>query len=440
MLGLLVVWAGLLIALVIFAVGRPGRGGALTLTYFLGLSLVHVPGVLPFLDPGSGLADWDETEAGFEMTILGMAAFVAGAVLVRWIDRRRAAARGAPQSRRAQVFEGLGRRTLVLGLVAQFLLLPVAGKVPSLTSIVAPVATLLILGLWLVLYGAVAAEDRRRTLATLALLPLLPMATLVTGGFLGMGVNWDLSVLAFLFVMTRRRIWFYLSAPAAVFLGLSLFVTYMGERTEYREILRHEETGLLDRLDRASVLVTKFQLLDLASPTHVIALDNRLNQNSLVGLGVISHEDGGMPFAYGGTVPLWALIPRVVWPGKPQVGGGLNIVADFTGYQVAEGTSIGPGNVLELYINFGIPGVLIGFFGLGYLLMRLDQGIMRSLAANDMRGVLLRAMPGLMLLQPQGNLLEILVGCVAGYLTARLVISLRFFNVPLAVRSRRQAA
>ena len=51
LLELLFVWAALLVALVVFAIGRPGRGGALTLAYFLGLSLIHVPGVLPFLDP-----------------------------------------------------------------------------------------------------------------------------------------------------------------------------------------------------------------------------------------------------------------------------------------------------------------------------------------------------------------------------------------------------
>jgi hypothetical protein len=439
-LTLLIIWGALLMALVIFAVRRPGEGGALTLAYFLGLSLVHVPGMLPLLDPVSGLADWDETQLGFEMTILGMAAFVAGAVLARWTNRRRAAARFAPPRQRAQVFKGLGRRTLVLGLVAQFLLLPLSAKVPSLTSIVAPVATLLILGLWLFLYGAAMADDQRRTLATLALLPLLPVATLVTGGFLGYGINWDLSALAFLFVITRRRIWFYLGAPAAVFLGLSLFVTYMGERGGIRDVVSEERSTMLDRLERASALVTKFQLLDLDSPTHVTALDNRLNQNSFVGAGIISHEDGGMPFAYGATIPLWALIPRVVWSSKPQVGGGGTIVSDFTGFRVAEGTSIGPGNVLEFYINFGIPGVLIGFFGLGYLLMRLDQGIMSSLAANDMPGLLLRAMPGLMLINPQGNLIEILVACVAAYLTARLVISLRFFNVPPTTRPHRQAA
>ena len=36
---------------------------------------------------------------------------------------------------------------------------------------------------------------------------------------------------------------------------------------------------MLDRLDRVSAIVTEFQLLDWASPTHVAALVDRLNQN-----------------------------------------------------------------------------------------------------------------------------------------------------------------
>jgi hypothetical protein len=440
MLGLLLIWAALLVALVIFAIGRPGRGGALTLAYFLGLSLIHVPGVLPFLDPESGLTDWDDTQLGFETTIVGMAAFVVGAVLARWIDRRSAVATGAPSGRRAQAFERLGWRAFVLGVVAYFLLPALSGRVPSLTSVTSALATLLILGLWLVLNGAAVAEDRRRTLATLALLPLLPLATLVTGGFLGYGVYWALSVVAFLFVISRRRIWFYAAAPPVVFLGLSLFVTYMGQRTGIREVVWVEQASMLDRLDRISAIVTDFELLDLASPTHVNALDGRLNQNWLVGAAVMNHEGGWTSFAYGATLPLWALIPRAVWPDKPDVGGGGEIVTDFTGIRFVEGTSVGAGQVLEFYINFGIPGVFLGFLGLGYLLMRLDQSIMRSLAADDMRGLLVRAMPGLMLLQPGGNLLEILVGCVAAFVGAHLIVSLGFSDVPLAARSRRQVA
>ena len=412
----------------------------MTLAYFLSLSLIHVPGVLAFLGSDSGLADWDETQLGFETTILGMAAFVAGAVLARRIDRRRVAAKGAPPRRRAQAFERLGRRTFALGVVAYFLLLPLSGSVPSLTSVVSALATLLILGIWLILYGAVVAADRRRTLATLALLPMLPLATLVTGGFLGYGVCWVLSVVAFLFVITRQRIWFYLGAPVAVFLGLSLFVTYIGQRGGMREVVWLEQAGMLDRLDRVSTIVTEFELINFASPTHVAALDDRLNQNSLVGAAVMYHEAGLAPFAYGATIPPWALIPRLVWPDKPGVGGSGAIVSEFTGIQFSEGTSVGVGQVAEFYVNFGITGVLIGFLVLGYLLTWLDHGIMRSLAADDTRGLLLRAMPGLVLLQPNGSLQEILVAWVAAYVGAHLVISLRFFDVPLAAWSRRQVA
>jgi hypothetical protein len=441
LLGLLVIWMALLMALIVFAIGRPGRGGALTLAYFLGLSLIHVPGVLPFLASDSGLADWEETQLGFETTILGMAAFVASAVLAQRISRRHAAPmKGAAPRQRARVFEALGRRALVFGVVAYFVLIPLSFSVPSLTSLVASVATLLILGLWLALYGAAVAADRRRTLATLALLPLLPLATLVTGGFLGYGVSWVLSVVSFLFVITRHRTWFYVAAAPVVFLGLSLFVTYMGQRGSIRELAWQEQAGVLDRLDRAASIITKFELLDLGSPPQVIALDGRLNQNWLVGAAIIHHEDEGAPFAHGGTVPLWALIPRAVWPDKPAVAGSGDIVSEFTGLRFAEGTSIGVGQVLEFYINFGITGVLIGFFGLGYLLMRLDQGIMRSLPTSDMRRFLLRAMPGLTLLNPGGSLLEMLVGSAAAYLVAHIVISLRFFDGALAARSRRQTA
>src|SRR5436190_1191586 len=114
MLGLAIIWAALLMALIIFAIGRPGRGGALALAYFLSLSLIHVPGVLPYLGSDWGLAGLDETELGLEMTILGTAAFVAGAVLARWLDRQSAAAK-APR-RQARVFERLGWRALVLGV------------------------------------------------------------------------------------------------------------------------------------------------------------------------------------------------------------------------------------------------------------------------------------------------------------------------------------
>ena len=111
----------------------------MTLAYFLGLSLFHVPGVLPFLgsepsgllilgtSAGSGLDAQEETQIGFEVTILGLAAFVVGAFIARQIDRRCTAAKGAPPHRRAHVFGRLGWRAVALGAVDYFVLLHLFG-------------------------------------------------------------------------------------------------------------------------------------------------------------------------------------------------------------------------------------------------------------------------------------------------------------------------
>jgi hypothetical protein len=437
MLELLLLWAFLLAVLVVSAIGRPGEGGALTLAYFLGLSLIHVPGVLPFVMSPFELRAAEATQQGFEMTIMGLAALVGGAVLGRAFGPQH----NGLQPRRlipnqADALSAIGWRALMTGVAAYFVFIPVSLTVPSLTSVVSALATILILGLWLLLYAAYVGENYRRVAATLLLLPLLPLATLVAGGFIGFGVYWVLSVLAFLFVLTRRRIAFYLSAPLVIFLGLSLFVTYMGQRTGIREVVWAEQATLADRLDRVSTLVTGFQLLDFNSRAHASAIDDRLNQNELVGIAISRHASEWSDFAYGGTVPAWAFIPRAIWPDKPAVGGGANLVSDFTGVHFAEGTSVGAGQVLEFYVNFGTTGVLIGFLLLGFGLKRLDQGIMGSLAAGDMRGLLLRAMPGLTLLQPGGNLLEIIVAAAAAFVAAHGVLWLRLFDLTSYPRPR----
>ena len=105
------------------------------------------------------------------------------------------------------------------------------------------------------------------------------------------------------------------------------------------------------------------------------------------------HREGEAELSYGTTVPLWALIPRAIWPDKPAVGGGQDLVAEFTGIKFEEGTSVGAGQVLEFYMNFGMPGVLAGFAVLGFILMRLDQVVMRALAMRNINGVVQRFCP-----------------------------------------------
>ena len=172
MIELLLLWVVLFCILVFYI--RPREGGGLTLAYFLSLSLIHVPGVLAFMDPASGFGGREYTRAGFEMTLIGLVAFLAGVILAHRANRRSGDAQVHAPRTPASVFERAGWRALAIGVVAYFVLIPVSGFVPSLTAVVSALATLLILGLWLRLYGAAAARDKKGTLAILALLPLLP--------------------------------------------------------------------------------------------------------------------------------------------------------------------------------------------------------------------------------------------------------------------------
>ena len=381
--------------------------------------MIHVPGVLSFLGADPALSDFADTSLGFEVTLAGMAAFVAGAVAASL------PARTAPDTVARSpepTFERVGWRALAIGAGSYLLLSFVFGRLASTTAIVSSLPNLVILGFWMLLYQTGSPADARRRLLALGLLPLLPLTSLVAGGFLAYGIHWVLVILAFCYVVARRRLWFYLASPLLVFLGLSLFVTYMGQREAIRDVVWYEQASVLDRIEQVSRIITDFQLLDLSSDAHLTALDDRLNQNELVGAAVAGHRAGFYDFAYGGTVPLWGFVPRALWPDKPAVGGGGSLVTEYTGIPFEEGTSVGAGQVLEFYVNFGIPGVLAGFAGLGFLLMRLDIGMMRAFVAGDLAGMLLRALPGLSLLQPGGNLLEILVAFVGATLCAAALL------------------
>jgi hypothetical protein len=436
--GLIGLWLGLL-ALIIFVVGRPGQGGGLTLGYFLGLSLIHMPGALLFVGQSAQIGDSEATRLGLQLTLTGLSAFVAGAALVA---RRRSSPRFLSNRRAAVSMDDFGWKAVGIGVLSYFVFLPLARYVPSLTSVVAAFAKLLIIGIWVHLYNAERAKDGARVIKILALLPLLPMSTLVTGGFLGYGIYWVLSIVSFYFVITNVRKWFYVLAPIVVYVGLCLFVAYMGERVAIRDVVWEQEASIFDRVERAAGIIPNLEPLDVSQPAQATAINDRLNQNMFVALAIERHESGFADFARGGTVPLWALVPRAVWPGKPDVGGGRSVVADFTGLHLSESTSFGAGQVLEFYVNFGVIGVIIGFLIAGGLFMWLDRKIMRSLAAHDLRGLLFSAMFGLALLQPEGNLLEMLVQAAASLVATALIVSLPIFRqgAPIAVSVSRGGA
>jgi hypothetical protein len=423
----LAIWGTLVAGLIFLVLDKRHGVGALVLAYFLILSLGHVPGLLVYLHPNLFWVHLEETKIGFDVTLMGMTAFIAGAIAARIMPMRTTSARTFQPTFSHDTLSRLSHRVLAVGILSYFVLSPVLGVVPSLTSIISVGGELLILGLWFWIYSAETAKDSRQVLLIFAMLPLLPLSTLVTAGFIGYGTNWGLSIVAFYFVIARRRIWFYIATPAVIFLGLSLFVTYAQQRGEIRDVIWYQEAGIVQRLNQVSKLLTEFQFLDLSDEQHQFALDERLNQNFLVGTGVIGHRQGLSELWYGATVPVWAIIPRAIWPDKPGVAGSGDLVSEFTGLTFAEGTSVGLGQVLEFYMNFGMAGVLVGFACFGFILMRLDRAMIRALAVGDVGGALKSGLLGLSLLMPLGSLAEILVLLCAAFVVSQLLVRSKLF-------------
>jgi hypothetical protein len=132
------------------------------------------------------------------------------------------------------------------------------------------------------------------------------------------------------------------------------------------------------------------------------------------------HETDG--YARGDTLwdALLALIPRALWPDKPVSAGSGDLVNRYTDVKFADGTSVGVGQVLEFYANFGTTGVVIGFAIMGLLITALDLQAADRLARSNLQGFVLWFLPGIALLQVGGQLVELTASAAASVIVALL--------------------
>jgi hypothetical protein len=149
----------------------------LPLAYFVGLSLIHVPGAIVNLDAQEG--NW--TRLGFEQTVIGMVAFVIAVLVVRClVFSPPPAYRDAAQSKdlTSNHLAALNRLSLlyfIFGAVACFVLLPILGRVATLTAVISSMGSLIIVGACLRLWVAKVSQNRRKFWSTFALLPFFPL-------------------------------------------------------------------------------------------------------------------------------------------------------------------------------------------------------------------------------------------------------------------------
>jgi len=417
---------------------RDGGGVGLLLTYVLSFGVMHwFPSTLHLL-PWFNTRGTNLVAEGMRQSAFAIVSLCAGAELMAWLWNRRADPRAAASwpdapSGASRALEGSSVvYVLVVGFVLYAVLSRLIGSIPGLQAVVATGSAVLVVGLALEVWNARETGHRARLVAWLAAPLLLPFVTVITQGFLGYGFAAMLTVYAFSANFLRPRWKVLIAASLLAYVGLSVYITYMRDRSDIRRMV----WGGSAFTDRASQLLDTFagmEWFDYRNQAHLDRVDSRLNQNFLVGAAVSRLDRGLVPFAGGATLEdaALSLVPRVLWPNKPAVGGSGDLVSTYTGMRFADGTSVGVGQVLECYINFGRAGIVIGFFVIGMVLVLADQSALRALDRGDVFGFTIRYLPALGLMQVGGSFAEVVSTAGAGLLVAVLMRAFALRLLPI---------
>jgi len=398
----------------------PGTG--LVLGYMLNLTLLHWVGTVIYLLPAHRFLaeDLDLTQQGFWISLMGLMGAWAGIGLAPlWVGRLKGPFKGSqwvPQP-------ALARAYIVLGMFIYLVLQPRFGITPTVSALLSVGWKLVVAGVILLTWKDWQEKTHMRFWLRVAIwTTVLPSLSLLTQGFLGFGASLASAIFCFVATIYRPRWRFLLIAALMGYVGMSVYVTYMQERTEIREVV-WGGTPMEERIEQLMKSARAFEWLDLSDPNHLWVIDSRLNQNYLVGAAVEYIKSGYEKMAYGRTLwdALVALIPRALWPEKPVAAGSMGWVGHYTGIQFEEGTSVGLGQVLELYINFGLVGVVVGCFLMGLFIASVDTLAGQRLVAGDWQGFCLRYLPGLFLIECGGSFVEITASSAAALLLVLLL-------------------
>ena len=407
--------AGAAFLLCIALLQRSGVTLGLPLAYLICLAILHLPGgVAHLLNPGEIIGSV-ETEVGLAITARSMLFFSLGlAICDLRIPTR---SRLLPLRKDPTFWRFCAVNGLLIGIVtAPLRFIPSSQSLIYASGLLWIAGTILALRFYSSRYGNV-----KSLLGWIGISLINPFFNLFGAGFIGFGIASLSQVYAFMLVRRRGIIASSAVLILASYLGLGVFVTYFAGRDEIRSAVWGGSTTE-DRLNTIGNTFSKITLFDHTDLEHAEMLDTRLNQNFIVGMVALNIQEGRIPSANGSTIvqAFLALIPRFVWPDKPFVGGSGSLVSDFTGIEYAEGTSVGIGNVMEAYVNFGDLGCL-GLFGfLGYMLRWLDRRAVLAEQQGNYQYFLTSILPAIALIQPGNSLSELIVSTAAAWIAARL--------------------
>ncbi len=353
-----------------------------TATYWLAPAMQMLPSYTPLQNPFF-------TRLGFVVSFIGLLCFLFGVLIVQYWPRRRYSfipvTTSVAEPNNQEIHVSVPLIYYGVGVVSYFVLVPFVGQSPTLSGIVSTSAKLLFAGAILILCGRT--KKSIPTWFILASVFVWPVVTILNDGFLGFGLAASMTTFICWFQITGKklRLRHFVLAIMIAYFALSITETYFVARNEIRGLV-WGGTELDARTSGVSdAFVRNFQFFGLGDAKRLSFIEGRIDLSYLTGVAIERLNSGQIEFAGGGTLAQAALmlVPRALWPNRSVAVGGNTLISQYTGIEFASGTSVATGQVMELYINFGLFGVIVGFVLLGAALAALDQRAARALREGN---------------------------------------------------------
>lgn len=397
--------------------------------FVVDLYLIHFPGAVINAMPWYGYADVYTTLKGFRLTILAVVAFVIANLVTSHFFRKtsyftRHIYKELPPPNMPDLKKN-GYIYIILGSFCFIGFYMGLGFIPTLAAFVSSGMSLTVVGLCLLAWYALIRQDKKMLIYVFLMAMFLPVVTIIKLGHIFYGLHWAVPVLVFIsrFVRPKRK----LILPALIFfyVGLCFYQTYMRDRDEIRSMGVFAE--ITEKAETAVDMISKPIFFNPFDTLHLDKIESRLNQNLLVGSAINNLESGGM-YAHGETFKktFTIFIPRAIWPDKPIILGGNELASFYTGMLFVDWVTVGIGLVMETYINFGVPGTVIGFLIFGLIIGIADTMAAVKLREASWSGFAIWFLPAYALIDAHMSLAELMSGAITGVL---LVLAItRFAN------------
>jgi hypothetical protein len=364
---------------------RKESGVGLVLTYIM-IYMLHY-WIAPFFStlPWNPQYDFELriTVEGLKQSTYGLMAFTLGVMLMALRSRTSRLPSHKDLTNNVQNTNS-SSTYIVLGILS-YLLHELFHGLPTITAFIGAGQLLFSVGICIEIWSA--KQQGRRPTKPLIFGALLPLYVAFFWGFLGYGLVYFLFMLVLGLVVYRNigRVNSSLALLVLLMLhlSLSLYVSYWRDREQIRSIAwGGASVGAI--VSQAAGTLYNLESFDPRNPRHLSAISERFDLSLQTGQAVTYLQSGFRTYARGETIvnAFLALIPRILWPGKPYRAGGSDFVTFYTGIRYGEGTSVGPGVIMELFVNFGTAGVCVGMLLMGLMLSAADRAAYSFLKNN----------------------------------------------------------